>query len=248
MTIPAGIAAIGAGVANAQSAASTREQMRFQERMRATQYQTAVRDMRAAGLNPALAYGQGGSGNLSGAATRYENVAEAGVRGLSAAANAREAAARADLVGSQAVINKAQAADLIDQIRLRNELIEQQKFTSAAQADAARERAGQINQSTMNLRQTNQWIAATWDQRIALIEQDLKRRGLEVSQAEIENTLLRLSQPQAEAEAAFYEGPGKYSPYVNTALDVVKALMPGFGILSRPKAAPRTTNVYVRPK
>lgn len=35
--------------------------------MRANQYQTAVRDMRKAGLNPMLAYMQGGAGNLSGA-------------------------------------------------------------------------------------------------------------------------------------------------------------------------------------
>lgn len=39
----------------------------FQQNMRATQYQTAVKDMQAAGLNPMLAYSQGGAGNLSGA-------------------------------------------------------------------------------------------------------------------------------------------------------------------------------------
>lgn len=50
------------------SAGQAREQMAFQERMRGTQYQTAMADMRAAGLNPMLAYSQGGAGTPVGAA------------------------------------------------------------------------------------------------------------------------------------------------------------------------------------
>lgn len=57
-------------MANAQMAFQsnqTKEQMDFQERMRETQYQTAVKDMQKAGLNPMLAYQQGGAGTPSGA-------------------------------------------------------------------------------------------------------------------------------------------------------------------------------------
>lgn len=49
---------------NAQEAQKNRD---FQERMRQTSYQTAITDMKAAGLNPMLAYTQGGSGTPSGA-------------------------------------------------------------------------------------------------------------------------------------------------------------------------------------
>jgi len=53
--------------ANEASAEQAAKQMDFQERMRETQYQTAVKDMQKAGLNPMLAYQQGGAGTPSGA-------------------------------------------------------------------------------------------------------------------------------------------------------------------------------------
>lgn len=56
-----------AAQANAFSAEQAQKQMDFQERMRSTQYQTAVQDLSAAGLNPMLAYTQGGAGTPSGA-------------------------------------------------------------------------------------------------------------------------------------------------------------------------------------
>lgn len=56
-----------AQASNAASAQQSQAQMDFQERMRKTQYQTVVDDLKKAGLNPMLAYSQGGAGVPAGA-------------------------------------------------------------------------------------------------------------------------------------------------------------------------------------
>lgn len=60
--------------ANRTNIRLAREQMAFQERMSNTSYQRAVEDMRLAGINPMLAYAQGGASSPGGASARVESA------------------------------------------------------------------------------------------------------------------------------------------------------------------------------
>lgn len=61
------VSAAGGVLQNLLGISSAGKQMKFQERMRNTAYQAAVKDMRLAGINPMLAYMQGGAQSPGGA-------------------------------------------------------------------------------------------------------------------------------------------------------------------------------------
>jgi hypothetical protein len=95
------VSAHGAKKQNEQNMGMAQRQMDFQERMSSTAYQRAVVDMRKAGINPMLAYTQGGASAPSGATAQMQNVAATGV---SSAREVARAGAEVGLMKAQTEI------------------------------------------------------------------------------------------------------------------------------------------------
>lgn len=203
-------------VANAEQAA---RQMDFQERMSNTSYQRAVTDMRSAGLNPMLAYSQGGAGTPGGAMATMQNALGAGVQ--SAQAGARVApdiehvrsqaanlnadtenkAAQGDLYRAQAARTRTQA--LVDQ-----ELVpkyRQDTETGVASADQLRAMASRLRLMAPHEAEELVTRARSHQGRFEL---DAEKQDLGYQRAEVAEMLARSKQYGVETALKGFQLPG----------------------------------------
>lgn len=108
--------------ANNMNVDLSREQMAWQTQMSSTAYQRATADMEAAGLNPMLAYQQGGASTPAGQLAQVGNVGAAAVGGATSSAQQALALGQGlqSIEQSKAVTQKAEA----DAAKVRSETLD----------------------------------------------------------------------------------------------------------------------------
>ncbi|UDN67865.1 DNA pilot protein [robinz microvirus RP_160] len=214
---------IGGAMQNSAASAAADKQMAFQDRSNERQmafqkesaqnsYQWAMDDMRRSGLNPILAYKQGGASTLSGASSAGSSYTPQNIG--SAAVSAATSGASTALQASR---NQAELANIAADTALKGS---QDKTQSAMQIQALAQ-AGQANaNSALASAQTNN----------SVMQYDLMREQLIQAMPASQRAMFEtkwLSSPEGQLLQSAERWKNALSPYTSTAKGIGQTIMTG---------------------
>lgn len=198
----------------------SRENRDFQERMSSTAYQRAVGDMQKAGLNPMLAYSQGGASAPVGSMPQIQNALGAAVSGAQQGVAMMQAAA-------QIKQSEAQTAQLEAGTRkIDSETMEKELNTARAYSDLYKVHTdtGKSDAERRRTEEDAQNIEVERRQKLLDLQRGKETFSADVARRRAESQLSVYDLPKAKAEADFYSGSGQLSPYVRQLLELLRGV------------------------
>lgn len=215
--IPAIAGYFGQKATNASNAQQAQAQMDFQAEQTGTSYQRGVKDMQAAGLNPMLAYSQGGAASGGGAQATMGNEVQAGMSSAIQAMMTRQ-----QLASAQAQVENIEA-DTLKKYQETDNLVTENMYTiSRNEHEGSKIHETQQRVAEIALRNQLAALTQTANSRLASSSADLRR-----SEAEREQYLAKASKydlSRASAWSDFFKsGAGKSYPYLSTTAEIANS-------------------------
>ncbi|AXH77199.1 MAG: DNA pilot protein [Microviridae sp.] len=210
---------------NAQQIALSQKQMDFQERMSNTQWQRGVSDMKSAGLNPMLAYSQGGASSPMGSMPVVSNPTASAINTAMAI---KSQSANLDNVNADTALKQATAVktaqDTTTSATQATNLESQGALYRAQTEKVVTDIAHEVSQIDLNTASTaevykkidalqsqmglNQAYVDKIKAEIPNILESTKNLSADRALTVIKTKLEELALPHAQVEAGIYGGPG----------------------------------------
>lgn len=206
--------------ANKANIALQREQQAWEERMSNTAWQRGTKDMLAAGMNPMLAFSQGGASTPSVSAATVQPE-DAWARAASSAGNkAAQVLTLERMQRENQILGEKYQQELVTTHRMQEEQPVGEGGIGRAKLQQAQAEAKRAL-TDANIREIEQRIMSSTEgyqvssakDRAAILEK-------EVTGQELKNTLARLDIPEKEALAKWFDTVGAASPAMKAVMSI----------------------------
>lgn len=195
--VAGGLDVIGGFLGNKASADEARRNRQFQRKMYKHRYQYTVEDMRKAGLNPALAYQQGGGSAPSGSMASQDNpIGDAGRTAITTALAVRQNKAQVEQTEAQTALIRQQTE------QLRKESDPRAEWWNLRPGEVA-QRVGLMAHQASVASATANFLEETYGTRVSIMGLEREQLKELLTQLRLEIELRKLDRAPLEAQAKF---------------------------------------------